>query len=64
MVLEISVLLIVVGTILKHILIVLVLNLEFKKFKANRDIISNIYRTQAYDAIMCGYFMLNNKRLY
>ena len=29
---------------------------EIKKLKGNKDIITNIYRIQAYDSIMCGYF--------
>ena len=29
---------------------------EFKKFLSNRNIITNIYRIQNYDLIMCGYF--------
>ena len=40
------------------------------KFIARKKIITNIYRIQAYDSIMCGYFcigfinfMFNGKRL-
>ena len=29
---------------------------EIKKFIRNKNIITNIYRIQAYDSIMCGYF--------
>ena len=29
---------------------------EIKKFIGNNNIITNIYRIQAYDSIMCGYF--------
>ena len=29
---------------------------EIKKLKGNKDTITNIYRIQAYDSIMCGYF--------
>ena len=29
---------------------------EVKKFKGNKNILTNIYRIQAYDSIMCGYF--------
>ena len=29
---------------------------EVKKFIGNKKIISNIYRIQAYDSTMCGYF--------
>ena len=29
---------------------------EIKKFIGNKDIIANIFRLQAYDSIMCGYF--------
>ena len=43
---------------------------ETKKFIGNRNIISNIYRIQNYDSIMCGYFcigfinyMFNGKNL-
>ena len=43
---------------------------EIMKFIARKKIITNIYRTQAYDSIMCGYFcigfinfMLNGKSL-
>ena len=31
---------------------------EIKKFIDNRNIITNIYRIQAYDSIMCGYFCI------
>ena len=31
---------------------------EVKKFKGNKNIITSIYRTQAYDSIMCGYFCI------
>ena len=43
---------------------------EIKKFSGNKNIITNIYRIQAHDSIMCGYFsigfidlMLNGKSL-
>ena len=43
---------------------------EIKKFIGNKNITTNIYRIQAYDSIMCGYFcigfidlMLKGKRL-
>ena len=43
---------------------------EIKKFIGNKNIITNIYRIQAYDSIMCGQFcigfidfMLKGKRL-
>ena len=43
---------------------------ENKKFIGNKNITTNIYRIQAYDSIMCGYFcigfidlMLKGKRL-
>ena len=29
---------------------------EIRKFIENKNIISNAYRIQAYDSIMCGYF--------
>ena len=31
---------------------------EIKKMIANKNIITNIYRIQAYDSIMCGYFCI------
>ena len=31
---------------------------EIMKFIDNRNIITNIYRIQAYDSIMCGYFCI------
>ena len=31
---------------------------EVKKFLDNRNVISNIYRIQNYDSIMCGYFCI------
>ena len=31
---------------------------EVKKFIGNRNMISNIYRIQNYDSIMCGYFCI------
>ena len=31
---------------------------EIKKFIGNKNIITNIYRIQAYDPIMCGYFCI------
>ena len=31
---------------------------ELRKFIGNRNIITNIYRIQAYDSIMCGYFCI------
>ena len=43
---------------------------EIKKFIENKNIVTNIYRIQAYESIMCGYFcigfidfMLKNKSL-
>ena len=38
---------------------------EIKKFISEKNIITNIYRIQAYDSIMCGYidFMLKSKSL-
>ena len=29
---------------------------EIRKFIGNKSIITNIYRIQAYDSIICGYF--------
>ena len=29
---------------------------EIRKFVGNKNIITNIYRIQAYDSIICGYF--------
>ena len=34
---------------------------EVKKFIGNRNIISNIYRIQNYDSIMCGYYPITLK---
>ena len=31
---------------------------EIKKFIGNKDIIANIFRIQAYDTILCGYFCI------
>ena len=31
---------------------------ETEKFIGNKNIITNIYRIKAYDAIMCGYFCI------
>ena len=31
---------------------------EIKKFTGNKDIITNVYRIQAYDPIMCEYFCI------
>ena len=31
---------------------------EMKKFIGNKNSITNIYRIQAYDSIMCGYFCI------
>ena len=31
---------------------------EIMKFIDNKNIIANIFRTQAYDSIMCGYFCI------
>ena len=31
---------------------------EIKKFIGNKNTITNIYRTEAYDSIMCGYFCI------
>ena len=31
---------------------------EIKKFIGNKNIVTNIYRIQAYDSIMCGYFCI------
>ena len=31
---------------------------EIKKFIGNKDIKANIFRLQAYDSIMCGYFSI------
>ena len=32
---------------------------EIKKFINNKDIIANIFRIQAYDSVMCGYFCID-----
>ena len=31
---------------------------EIKKFMGNKNVMTNIYRIQAYDSIMCGYFCI------
>ena len=31
---------------------------ELKEFVKNKNIITNIFRIQAYDSIMCGYFCI------
>ena len=31
---------------------------EIRKFIENKNIVTNIYRIQAYDSIMCGYFQI------
>ena len=31
---------------------------EIKAFINNKNIVTNIFRTQAYDSIMCGYFCI------
>ena len=31
---------------------------EIKKFIGNKNMTTNIYRIQAYDSIMCGYFCI------
>ena len=31
---------------------------EVKKFIGNKNIIANIFRIQAYDSVMCGYFSI------
>ena len=31
---------------------------EIRKFIGNKNITTNIYRIQAYDSIMCGYFCI------
>ena len=31
---------------------------EIKKFIGNKNIITHIYRLQAYDSVMCGYFCI------
>ena len=46
---------------MQYILIALLLNIfqiKLKKFIGNNNIITNIYRIQAYDRIMCGYFCI------
>ena len=32
---------------------------EINKFLVNQTIITNIYRTKAFDSMMCGYFVLD-----
>ena len=43
---------------MQYILIALELNIFQKKFIGNKNIITNIYRIQAYDSMMCGYFCI------
>ena len=46
---------------MKYILRALELNIFQKKLKksiVNKNIVTNIYRIQAYDLIMCGYFCI------
>ena len=31
---------------------------EIKKFTGNKNVVTNIYRIQEYDSIMCGYFCI------
>ena len=31
---------------------------EILKFIGNKNVVTNIYRIQAYDSIMCGYFYI------
>ena len=31
---------------------------EIKKFIGNKNVIANIFRIQAYDSILCGYFCI------
>ena len=31
---------------------------EIKRFINNKNIIANIFRIQAYDSVMCGYFCI------
>ena len=31
---------------------------EIRKFIGNKNITTNIYRTQAYDSVTCGYFCI------
>ena len=33
---------------------------EIRKFIENKNIITNIYRLQAYDSILCGYFCIGS----
>ena len=35
---------------------------EIRKLIGNKNIITNIYRIQAYDSIICGYFWFHVKR--
>ena len=40
------------------LLYVEITNLEINKFIGNRNIIANIFKIQAYDSTMCGYFCI------
>ena len=33
---------------------------EIRKFIENKNIITNIYRLQAFDSILCGYFCIGS----
>ena len=35
-----------------------ILQKEIKNFIDNKNIITNIFRMQAYDSVMCGYFLI------
>ena len=44
--------------VLIGLLYVEITNLEINKFIGNRNIIANIFKIQAYDSTMCGYFCI------
>ena len=44
--------------VLIGLLYVEITNLEINKFIGNRNIIENIFKIQAYDSTMCGYFCI------
>ena len=44
--------------IIWYILIVEYISKEIKRYVRNKNIMTNIYRIQTYNSIMCGYFCI------
>ena len=44
--------------IIWYILIVEYISKEIKRYVRNKNIMTNIYRIQTYNSIMCGYFYI------